>query len=31
MEKSKGAEVTIRGKISSIGKLLGYKVDIEEI
>lgn len=31
MEKSKGDTVVIKGKIKSIGELLGYSIDIDEI
>lgn len=31
MEKSKGDTVTIKGKITSIGEILGYNIDIHEV
>lgn len=31
MEKSKGDTVVIKGKVKSIGEVLGYSVDIDEI
>ena len=31
MEKSKGDTVTIKGKIKSVGEVLGYSLDIDEI
>ena len=31
MEKSKGDTITIKGKVKSIGEVLGYSIDIKEI
>lgn len=31
LEKSKGDIVTIKGKVTSIGEILGYDIDIKEI
>ena len=31
MDMSSGDEVTIRGKITSVGEVLGYSIDIESI
>ena len=31
LEKSKGDVVTIKGKVTSIGEVIGYHIDIAEI
>lgn len=31
LEKNKGDIITIRGKVKSVGEVLGYQIDINEV